>query len=615
MKDLGLNYNALQLLSRGLSIDNIRLNKPVVYLRREGDGWSLGRLIKKQEEEADRKGPEKPITIDDIGISGGAVVFVGPSGAAIGTSGSDSPALVMPKRFDQLDAKLSFKYEPVHYSIAITHLSFRGSEPTLALNALSGAVAVKDDTVFLDEIAIRTAETSLAVDGAIQNYLARPLFNLHVSSDKLAIGEIARLVPSLSGISLQPKLEIKVDGPVDHLGVEMNVQSSAGEAWTKLVADVEAPGQSVVGDVSVKHLDLAPLVNDPKQRSDISGDAKVDLRGASLSDLSSLRGTATVRAKRIKAAGYDVGPLDARTRINGKRIDLNARAGAYGAKATAAGHVVLRDEPAFDVRGHMSNVDLRKLPRQLNVPPASTDVNGEYRVAGTASNLTADLRFEPSIVADAAIEEGSTASVTLTGTDVGIVASAGIHDLNLQRAGEAFAIASLASDRYKSRINGRVTADVRGIDTAHFDADALEATVKATVDRSTVGDLAIDKASVDADYHQSVGEIRTLEIASLDLNVTAAGTLALNDDGESDLKVHADSSKLETLGGLFDAPVTGIGKLDATVTGNRRALQAKGNLIANGFKYEKNGALTASTDFTATVPDLDVERANVSAKT
>ena len=37
VKDLGLDYNVFELISKGLSVDNIRLNKPVIYLRRERD--------------------------------------------------------------------------------------------------------------------------------------------------------------------------------------------------------------------------------------------------------------------------------------------------------------------------------------------------------------------------------------------------------------------------------------------------------------------------------------------------------------------------------------------------------------------------------------------------
>src|SRR6476661_2362052 len=34
VKDLGLDYNIFDLISKGLSVDNIRLNQPVLYLRR-----------------------------------------------------------------------------------------------------------------------------------------------------------------------------------------------------------------------------------------------------------------------------------------------------------------------------------------------------------------------------------------------------------------------------------------------------------------------------------------------------------------------------------------------------------------------------------------------------
>src|SRR4051794_10976264 len=149
VKDVGLNYNAYDLITKGLSVDSIRVDKPVIYLRREGDTWSLTRLVKKQEQEANRQGPAKPVAIDQIGISDGSVVVDGP----VGTSGVE-----VPKRFEHLDAKLSFKYEPVRYSIEISQVSFRASEPAVALNALSGGISVHDDALHVERLALRTAE-------------------------------------------------------------------------------------------------------------------------------------------------------------------------------------------------------------------------------------------------------------------------------------------------------------------------------------------------------------------------------------------------------------------------------------------------------------------------
>jgi uncharacterized protein involved in outer membrane biogenesis len=195
VEDLGLNYNVFEMISKGMSVDEIRLNKPVLYLRREGDTWSIARLVKKQRQEADRECPAYPIAIDEIGISDASVVVDDP----VGTGGVN-----VPRRFDRVDAALSFKYEPVRYSIDITHVSFRGSEPAIGLNALSGGVSVRNDTLYVRNLALRTEETSLAVDGTVHNYLTTPLLNLRISSDKTSLPELARVLPALAGIDLQP---------------------------------------------------------------------------------------------------------------------------------------------------------------------------------------------------------------------------------------------------------------------------------------------------------------------------------------------------------------------------------------------------------------------------
>src|SRR5712691_9005879 len=170
--DVGLKYNALQLITSNMSIDHLRVNKPVLYMQHGADGWSVARLIKKQEAEADRTGPQSPLTIDDIGISDGSIVVDDQAG---------TPGLNVPKHIDRIDAKGSFEYAPVHYSIGISHVSFRATEPDLALNSFSGGMAIRDDTLFLNSLAIHTQETAVSIDGAIQQYLTSPVMNLRVS--------------------------------------------------------------------------------------------------------------------------------------------------------------------------------------------------------------------------------------------------------------------------------------------------------------------------------------------------------------------------------------------------------------------------------------------------
>ena len=683
--DMGLDYNLWEFVSSGLSVDNIRLNKPVIYLRKDGDTWTLSRLIKKEAGEADRRGPARPVSIGDIGISDGTFVIED----AVGTSGVD-----VPSRIDHVDAKLAFKYEPVHYSIDITHVSFRGTEPAIALNALSGAVAVRDDTVYLENLAIRTAESSLSVDGAVQDYLTGPVFNLQVSSDKLSVPEIARLLPALAGVKLQPQFDVRIAGPADRLGVEMNVVSSAGRLHARVVADVEAPARSVTGDVSVRHLDLGAVLDDPRRRSDITADARVDLRGESLEDLRSVRGTVAFNAPRIAAEGYEAAQVRGVARLDGHGVVVDGRGAAYGATATARGRIRLarRSEPvAFDLRGRARHVDLRRLPRTIEVPRAATDVNADYHVLGTAgaratSAMKIDLRFDPSTIAGARIAKGGTAAFSLGETPLEYTADVTVADLDVQRVGREFGIPALANERYQSAINGHITASGRAgaadqlqvaasgtltsseifggrVDNMAFDAsvagdaarvkavgdfadfdpatltgrseligrvhgalnvdatvarlsdgvtrDNVEATGTVNLQSSAIGGLTIARASVDAAYHDSTADIRALEVAGPDLNVQAKGTLALNDSGASNLTVHADSQNLEALGTILNRPLAGMAKVNATVTGNSRRLEAQGHFVGDGVKYREYGALTLASDFTAAVPDLSIADATV----
>jgi hypothetical protein len=76
----------------------------------------------------------------------------------------------------------------------------------------------RDDTLFLKSIAIRTAETSLAVDGAVEQYLSEPVLKLKVTSIRRQFRD--RESCPWAGIALQPAFELGLNGPLDRLGVE-----------------------------------------------------------------------------------------------------------------------------------------------------------------------------------------------------------------------------------------------------------------------------------------------------------------------------------------------------------------------------------------------------------
>ena len=132
---------------------------------------------------------------------------------------------------------------------------------------------------------------------------------------------------------------------------------------------------------------------------------------------------------------------------------------------------------------------------------------------------------------------------------------------------------------------------------------------------STVGGLAIDRAAVDGTYRDALGEVRQFELTGPDLGAQANGTIALNTSGQSNLAVRANTSSLETLTRLVNQKAKGIATVEATITGNRSDLRAAGHLTGNDLEFGGQSALQLASDFTAQVPDLAFEHADVSATT
>ena len=689
IKDVGLDYNVFTFFGGGVVLDDIRLNQPVFRIEQTADGWNITQLIKARTPDPDEPESRRPIEIGEIGITDGTLYV---EDGAVGTSG-----VVWPSRIERLDSSLGVTSNEDELRVVIAHVSFRAEGPSIGVNALSGVIRRNGNTVTLEDVALRTEESSLRVDGTITNVEGGTrTLDLVASSDKFDMPEIARIFPALGGYAMQPAFEVTARGPLDRLAVDVNArEANLGNVIGDLTVDADGPERRIAGTVDMEHFNMAPLLApgnsssgaDPI-RSDITGRAQIDL--ALPSGRLPLRGTYTLTAQRAQVAGYEARDVRARGRIDGRAVRVDGSAAAYGGQATTAGVVRFGEPLALDLKGRASGVDMQNLPPVLEMPGVPSNLQFTYTLTGRDRVFSADVQFEASTLAGGSIAPGTTAHFTAGGGTIPSYAAKGeVTNFDVQQVGQGFGISVLAADRYRSRVNGTfdmtgsgggqypLTLDATGtaVDsemfgatfprldfTTHFsDGDAqvkavgqfvgldpavvtgdqrLEGRLTGAVDLDTtirqyqggvtldnvdaagrvnlgesrVGGLDITAAAIDGRYAQRTGELTQVSITGPDLNANGSGTIALNDTGASNLQTHLESASLERLGEILGHPLKGAAIVDATITGNARELKAEGTLQGSNIGYADSEALSLTSAFTVTVPELTAASASVQAK-
>lgn len=459
VKHIELDYSLFRLISSGIVMDEITLTEPTVVLVRDARGWNLARLIKAQEREADREGPSSPLSLPSIEITDGNVSIRD----EVGIEG-----LRLPERITDLDVKAAYEYAPVHYTLTFDHVSFKAQSPDLSVGKLAGTIALREDNLYVDQLRINTMETALAIDGVIEQYLRTPIVKL-AASGHISMPEIGRVVPALAPYDLHPAIDIKANGPSGAMVLDLDVRSEAGNARGQLTADLEGPELGAEGDVQVERLDLARLVQDPAQRSDINGRAQIDLQvAAAPADApfaERVSGTYAFTGPRVVAAGYAASNVDVRGTIDGPRIELDGRAAAYGGTATAKGFVVTPAEGrralSYDLSGKADGVNLQGLPAATGAPDLTTNLSlSAYHVRGAGENVTGSATLNQSTVEGASIGGGTVAAFELLPGAISYSAKGSVADLDVERMGRALDVAAIATPEYASRLNG--TFDVAG---------------------------------------------------------------------------------------------------------------------------------------------------------
>jgi autotransporter translocation and assembly factor TamB len=567
LKRLEIKYSIAELVSSGMTVQQIRLDQPFILLRHDATGWNVANLVKRQEQEADRQGPGKPISMPDIEIVDGRAVI---------EDKAPADAYRLPGRVDSLNVKAGFAYAPVHYSLTLDKFQFSGKAPDLNVTNLTGRVGTRDDNLNIEKLSVKTAQSSVTIDGVVQKYLQDPSLQLTVSAPRLSLPEFAGVLPSVRGYDLHPSLDLKATGPQDNLKLAVTARSEAGTVKGTMTADAKAPDFGARGDVDVEKLNLAPLLKDPAQKSDITAHAAVDVKMASAPAtapaLDRMRGTFAVDAPHIVASGYRANDVRLRGNIAGRQIGIDGRAAAYGGVATAKGTIVppaaARDPLQFDIAGSASHVNLAGLPATINAPRVRTDLNARaYHVKGAVAKAKTTIdgtaTMGESSLPGGTIVDGTSAEFGIvTGPrrqlDARYAARGGIRNANLYRVGEAFDIAALNKPDFDSRINADF--DIKGNGTA---VDTMTLDGNATITNTQLMGGSVPRLAVEA------------HLANGALKGRANGAL----QGFDPARITANEQYKGTVNGTIDAAF-GVRDVSAPITPD--AVTADGHMtLAN----------------------------------
>ncbi|HXD74173.1 MAG TPA: translocation/assembly module TamB domain-containing protein, partial [Vicinamibacterales bacterium] len=672
------------------TVDSVTLVHPVVIAHREGSGWQLARLVKPTQ---NRNKSTRSIAVRRIVISNGSFTVDKAQG---------EQKVDIPGKIDAFNTSLGFAYVPEHSTtVDVNSMSFTASNPALELRQMSGQVAVNQSDITITKFTMRTGESAIAVDGGIAGYKQpSPTLAMQVAMTPISLPEIHRIAPVVRDMDVKPTINVKLGGPTSRLATEASVTSEAVDAsFTGTVSVTPGPDRVYSGQIAVHHLDLAPFLKNPEQKSDINVYAKIDLRGPSGFD--TLRGSVSADAPKVATHGYVVEGIRANAKINGRTITFDTAELAYRSNTTAAGRVEFasdqRPETRFDLRGVVKDIGIAYLPKQTHMPPAETKLTANYHVnivipRKPGWHVDGDVTLAKSTVAGVTIGDGATASFLFEPNVTQYSADMNVLDVDLKRIGDQFNIMALQDPKYRTNLNGHVTAKVNGtavetmslsasgaltnstlfggtvptltfestianndlhvkangkiehINPAHIaarpafdgsitgdldtdftmrhlsrgtDLNSVDAYVLTELGPSHVGKYSFDRAYVEADYHNALVDVERIEVKGNDVDAQGNGTIALNDTDQSGFWLHADAAHLEQAGTLAGSSeqIDGAGTIDAIVTGNRKELVATGTLTGNGLKYRQYGALAANAKFTAKIPDLDAQRASVTADT
>jgi hypothetical protein len=315
----------------------------------------------------------------------------------------------------------------------------------------------------------------------------------------------------------------------------------------------------------------------------------------------------------LLALEYDVSGQFAEAFINGRAaFALSSFLGA-SIGAGAVGSIDTSQKPLrFAGEGDVEGLSIRRFGEGLDVgwmqdPRYAGTVQGHFRVEGSGTGAASLTLSGGGRLARADIFHG-----TFSDADVSIEIDRGTlratYDGRLANVDPAV---PLADPRLQASLtgSGRFAATVRELMTSQattlsdYDISGTLALVS-----STVRDLPIDRADVEASLRDSTLTITRLDLEGPAVAGNASGTVSFSDPYTSDVDYHVTRADLSQLHTWTGQDATGTLSTSGRLTGPSNALHAVGDVNASQLKAYNTTALTLTGQYDVTTPSADFSR-------
>ncbi|HEX3645185.1 MAG TPA: translocation/assembly module TamB domain-containing protein [Vicinamibacterales bacterium] len=486
--EVALTYSIRELFQHGVVIRSVRLTRPEVVGAKMPDGrWDLGALVKRESREQNRTGPNRPIEIQTIEVIDGRISLQDPL--------DFGPAHV-PTDFQRLNARFSFVYVPVRWTLNFSNVSWVGHVPDLSVSPLTGRFGRGPHGWFFEGFTVQTARSAYTLDGTINTELNPTVLDLRVRAPRFAFQEWAGVIRGLKNIAVDASFDTSLKGPVNKLATDLQLSGTGGGVKGQLTLDTSVPGWHGTGGVDLSRLNLARWLNRDDRPSDITGHVTFDL--ALELGRHFPRGIYAFQGPHAMYMKYEADQVRARGQLTATQVLVaDASATAYGAAVTTHDSTIGIDRPfPFRFQGRTTGIDLRRIPASIPVPRVESLLTFDYDVTGRFAEafIAGRATFAPSSFLGASVGDGTVGSIDTQTKPVRYAGDGEIDGINLRRFGVGLDVGWLQQPRYAGTMSGHFHVEGAGTSIATLTLTGGGHLARAEMFKGTLSDAEVSIA-------------------------------------------------------------------------------------------------------------------------